>query len=361
MSPTTVTGSRRIRAPSSRDARLETIEARAGALLARAVKRDPLPAHKRAAIALRLRRDFRVQRVGHRRLAVNLAAGISVMIAGGALAATASHYFLHRPAQTAKELPATARPAPVRRSRCGRGSTRHLTRRGASAAGSSAAPTAGRAVPRGAPRAFPERYRPAGGPVPGVASAGAPGAQRSVPPSPAEPGTASGRRRRTALADESKLLMSALAALRRDKDAGAALALLDEHDRRFPRGELAGEATRARVEALLKERRLDEALALLENLGTGLGAGEQRKLSVTRAELRAATGQCAVAIEELDRLLRRDLRADALTERALWSRAACRAARGDAELARGDLERYLTTFPSGRFAAAARAALAKDP
>ena len=63
--------------------------------------------------------------------------------------------------------------------------------------------------------------------------------------------------------------MSALAALRRDKDAGAALALLDEHDRRFPRGELAGEATRARVEALLGERRLDEALALLENLGTG--------------------------------------------------------------------------------------------
>jgi hypothetical protein len=151
--------------------------------------------------------------------------------------------------------------------------------------------------------------------------------------------------------------MSALAVLRRQDDASAALALLDEHDRRFPGGDLTGEATLARVEALLRAKRSDEALALLERLGPEIAAGDQRKLLLTRAELRAATGQCAAAIEELDVLLRGEPRADPLTERALWGRAACRAARGDAVLARADLESYLMMFPSGRFAAAARDAL----
>ena len=151
--------------------------------------------------------------------------------------------------------------------------------------------------------------------------------------------------------------MSALTALRRDEDATRALAILDRHDLRFPRGDLADEAALARVEALVKVKRSDEALALLEARGPARRGDSQRKLSLTRAELRAAAGRCHAALDELDALLRGAPPADAVTERALWGRAACRASGAAFDSARADLETYLRLFPAGQFARGARAAL----
>jgi hypothetical protein len=154
--------------------------------------------------------------------------------------------------------------------------------------------------------------------------------------------------------------MSALTALRRHDDAALALGILDQHDLRFPRGELAEEATLARVEALVKVKRSGEALALLEARGSAGRGDNQRKLLLTRAELRAAAGHCAAALRDLDDVLRGKPPEDALTERALWGRAACRASGGQPDGARADLEAYLRTFPSGRFAGRASAALGGD-
>ena len=151
--------------------------------------------------------------------------------------------------------------------------------------------------------------------------------------------------------------MSALTALRRDDDAPRALAILDRHDLRFPRGDLADEAALARVEALVKVKRSGDALALLEARGPIRRGSSQRKLALTRAELRAGAGRCAAALDELDALLRGAPPADAVTERALWERAACRASGGQFDSARADLEAYLRLFPSGQFARSARAAL----
>jgi hypothetical protein len=61
-----------------------------------------------------------------------------------------------------------------------------------------------------------------------------------------------------AIGEEAALLLSTQAALRED-NPGRALALLDEHARRFPRGALAQERDAARVLALCAAGRVDEA------------------------------------------------------------------------------------------------------
>jgi len=60
------------------------------------------------------------------------------------------------------------------------------------------------------------------------------------------------------VAEETRLLRAASEALRAD-DPARALALLDEHGRRFPRGALAEERSVERVSALCKLGRVDEA------------------------------------------------------------------------------------------------------
>lgn len=154
-----------------------------------------------------------------------------------------------------------------------------------------------------------------------------------------------------ALGRESELLSRALAKLRRDRDASAALTLLDEHARTFPNGTLNLEADVARVDALLALGRNAEALGLLERLPIDrLGRGAE--LRVIRGEL-LAQGDPRKALGDFDRALAMGL-PQALEERALFGRAASRLKIGDEAGGRADLASYLAKYPNGRFAAQAR-------
>lgn len=154
-----------------------------------------------------------------------------------------------------------------------------------------------------------------------------------------------------ALGRESELLARALAKLRRDRDAGAALTLLDEHAKDFPNGALVLEADVARVDALLALGRNAEALALLERLPIDrLGRGAE--LRVIRGEL-LAQREPKKALGDFDRALAAGL-SQGLEERALFGRAASRLKVGDEAGGRADLETYLAKYPNGRFAAQAR-------
>jgi hypothetical protein len=161
------------------------------------------------------------------------------------------------------------------------------------------------------------------------------------------------------LARESRLLASAIAKLRQEGDAEAALAILDRHAAEFGSGALLPEATATRIEALLRLGRNSQALALLD--AQSLSAqGVGRKMLVARAELRADKGRNTAALADFDLLLSAWGRSDAVAERAVYGRAVCRAKCDDWNGARRDFEKYLATFPQGRFAAQARAALALE-
>ena len=153
---------------------------------------------------------------------------------------------------------------------------------------------------------------------------------------------------------ETRRLAQAFHALRVDGDAAAALKALDEYAQRFPNGTLAPEARVARVEALLALGRTGDALPLLlamRDRDTGL----TRDVQITRAELLAEKDRCAEAMADFDDLVRADVR-DVVGERALYGRAACHLRAGRTAAARQDLDRYLSVYPGGRFAGAARRA-----
>jgi hypothetical protein len=185
----------------------------------------------------------------------------------------------------------------------------------------------------------------------------------AVAPPAAEPPPPARRRARApekgGLAEESRVISAALELLHREHDARGALARLDEHDARFPGGELRREATMARIEALLMAGRSREALRLLDGSQPGRTPRDAEVL-VLRGELRADAGRCAEAERDFSGALARTARG-ASAERALFGRASCRSRRGDTESARADLNAYLAAFPAGRFAAKARAALASAP
>ena len=158
---------------------------------------------------------------------------------------------------------------------------------------------------------------------------------------------------------ESRLLAGALHKLRQERDPGQALAMLDEHRARFgANGALEPEANVTRIEALLRLGRHDQALGLLDGLALTT-AGVGREMLVARAELRAEKGRRAAALNDFNLLLSADAPPDVVSERALYGRATCRAQMGDGAGARADLEQYLARFPTGRFAAQARAAIGK--
>jgi hypothetical protein len=159
------------------------------------------------------------------------------------------------------------------------------------------------------------------------------------------------------LARESRLLAGAISKLRQEGQPEQALAILDRHRSELASGALAPEANATRIEALLRLGRNGQALALLD--GRRLSAqGLGREMLIARAELRADKGRTSAAFADFDLVLSTSIQTDAIAERALYGRATCRAKSGDWNGARGDFQKYINTFPQGRFARDARSALA---
>jgi hypothetical protein len=313
-------------------------EARAGLLLRQAINRHPLGDEELAAIRSRL--SELPARTAPRTLVWQLAVGLALMLSGGALVGAATHFLRREPAIEAP------RPKPEPAPASGRSHARPQAR--------ASAPVAAVETPPGvAPPAAPELA-----PTASIALAPRPRASGRPRSSPSPIGAITPDPP-SALAREAHLLADVLHKLRQDEDPAAALALLDAHAADFSStGALADEAKTARIEALLRLHRNDQALTLLEAMPlapTGVG----REPMVARGELRARAERCAAAVADFDVLLAPAGRPadDAVTERALYGRASCRAQARDVAGSRADLKLYLARFPAGRFATAAREAL----
>jgi TolA-binding protein len=155
----------------------------------------------------------------------------------------------------------------------------------------------------------------------------------------------------TAASEEIIALDQAIGLLRRRHDPGAALVALDSYLDRFPGGVLSREACFARVDALLKLDRSNEALAALEDLPLDTH-GRSIELQVIRGELRSRS-ECVRAEQDFSAVLTRGANL-ALVERALYGRGACRIKRGDKTGSIQDLRDYLDRFPTGTHAVWAR-------
>jgi hypothetical protein len=167
----------------------------------------------------------------------------------------------------------------------------------------------------------------------------------------------SGEQAPSMLARESEAIGRAMTALRRDKAPRRALTMLDDYDRDFPAGTLRTEAMVLRVDALIAAGDEKAALAHLARLSPAALAPLPR-LRLLRGELRARLGNCAEALSDFDALWALPS-AGALHADALFGRASCRSALGQTAAARADYQHYLDSFPAGRHAAAARAALGR--
>jgi TolA-binding protein len=246
---------------------------------------------------------------------------------------------------------AVARPAPALPQR------RRRTRGGVAIERYAAVRTSAPATSRGAGSPAASSLASPSGDPPTGASSRATVSSAPAPDALASPGRAIAARasEEDSLAEETRLFRAALARLRIARDPHGALALLDGYAAAFPHGSYAAEASVARIDALLAAGRRADALAALRALS--LAALPRRlELTVMRAELAAAAGDCAGARVDLDGALAERL-PPALEERALYGRALCRDRAGDRPGARADLERLLARFPAGSLAPAARAAL----
>jgi len=156
------------------------------------------------------------------------------------------------------------------------------------------------------------------------------------------------------LDDELALYLQALEQLNRDRAPTLALSTLSAYRFKHPDGVFRGEATVAEIKAQLLLGRDAEVLALLDVMHEQGFAGVPQKSEVglLRAELLARSARCEDALKALDPYLEPSLPADQ-RERALFSRASCRAQLKDFEGSRNDLRTYLREFPQGRFAAKA--------
>jgi len=210
-------------------------------------------------------------------------------------------------------------------------------------------------VPKLSPAAIPEESAPAavGAPLPSPAPQGPAGEDRQ--PGGAQAAVASAHAR-----NEASMLGEAFRQLRSGGDARAALRWLDAYDRRFPGGQLRGEARVARAEALIALDRRAEALPVLEGLRDDDGGGLTRYVRLTRAELLSEAGRCQSARHDLDVVIATGA-GDAVGGRALYFRAACQLRAGALGPAREDLERYLSLHPGGDLSAAARRAIEALP
>ncbi len=200
-------------------------------------------------------------------------------------------------------------------------------------------PRIGHRQPVQPPAPVPDDPTPISRPVAEPPSRSAPPAahvERASPPAPPS---------------EAAVLARALSELRQRKNPGSALALLDQHDRQFPRGALRTEALRTRAEALLASDDAGGALELLDAqaaLAKRLGVD----LLLARAELRAVRGRYGEALADFDAVLQ-EAGQDPPDgeERALYGRAVCLGHLGQDAQARADLQSYQRRFPAGRFAA----------
>ena len=210
------------------------------------------------------------------------------------------------------------------------------------------------------PAAVPAKSRPA--PVRWVRRDSMPPLLPGPPPPPEAPVTPAPP---SPIAVEQALLGDILKLLRREHNPHAALAMLDEHAKRFPETVLAPEAGMFRAEALLGMGRKAEALSVLDGLPLASMPSRNERL-VLRGELRAAAGRWQDAREDFERPLSVptsgiDARSRDVVERALWGRASARSHLGDDAGARADLASYLREFPSGRFATQAAGLLRGTP
>jgi hypothetical protein len=188
----------------------------------------------------------------------------------------------------------------------------------------------------------------------------APAVVPEVPPTPASPiaqTPAEPAPPEDPLDVESRIISKAISQLHTDHHAADALATLDDYASRFPQGQLSGEAAVARIDALLSLGRRADALGELDRLNQAhyenlLRGAEMR---VLRGELLAEGHRC---LEALDMFDVGPSVPPPVQERALYGRAACRAALGD-ERSNEDLRRYLDLYPNGRFADSARKALGR--
>jgi hypothetical protein len=302
----------------------------AARLLSSARRPVPLSSAELQAIGERLRRPRSVARP---RLVWRLAVVAILLLCGGALTAGTARLLRLPPFAETDPAPATQTPPaprPLRRTR---------------------APEPAPLAPPEPPQLEPElAVRPRRAPA-SPAPAPVDGETTTTTPAVGAP---------SALREEARLLASALRRLREEDDPAGALALLDEHTRRFgDAGPLADEARTTRIEAWLRSGDRGSALAALDTLMLRPW-GRARALRAARADLRAEAGRCAEALTDFEALLASDAAAgDAIAERALFGRASCLARQGDADAARADLERYLARFPGGANAERARAALAR--
>jgi tetratricopeptide (TPR) repeat protein len=217
---------------------------------------------------------------------------------------------------------------------------------------------AGTTVPREAPAPVSLPVQPSGSPTASLsraaaAPASAPAAQAALPapvaPTPlvAKPAPAP----HAQLSDQS-LFGQAMRKLRTEKNPAAALSALQEHARIYPRSGLVGERNALEVEALLALHRDREALARLDTMAIDeLPRSGER--FVVRGELRAAAHRWLEASADFDRALARVSGSPAWHERALWGRGAARLRCGEREAGMADIERYLDSYPNGRFASEA--------
>jgi hypothetical protein len=199
--------------------------------------------------------------------------------------------------------------------------------------------------------------------VPSTTEAAPPASVRTTPiePAPRIPGaqasSPSARGQDTESSrtfEESRLVAPALKDLR-DQQPEKALEQLRIYEARFHHGYLEGEAALIEVQADLALGLDDEALRQLEALAfddfRDISRPDEARL--LRAELLSRRNACGRALIDFDRLLSDQLEAT-IEQRALYGRAVCRSAVGDAAGGRADAARYLSRFPDGQFAAAAR-------
>ena len=120
---------------------------------------------------------------------------------------------------------------------------------------------------------------------------------------------------------ESRSFATVIEPWHRTHNAGATLALLDAHERRYPSGHMRLESRVLRAEIFWAQGRESEALDVLDSLSLS-GIPRARELQTVRGELRIKAGRCAEGRRDLGDVLEKGV-ADALAKRATRAISHC--------------------------------------